>query len=93
MNTLTVRKPKVAAIETIYTTTVRIGGADHAFVTRHRRRVESPRKAGIIDTYPRNNSGRTWLHKALGLFPSSRLTEEEIKTAIIAVENKVAEIL
>ena len=93
MNSITVRKPKVAAIETTYTTTVRIDGNDHAFVTRHHRRVETPRKSVILETYPRHNSGRNWFHRLFGLFPSNRLTDEEINTAKIAVENKIAELL
>lgn len=93
MNTITVRKPKVAVIETLYTTAVRIDGNDYEFVTRYHRRVESPRRGRILETYLRHDGAMTWFDRLFNRRPHGRLSREEIDTAVIAVENKVQEMM
>ena len=77
MEKLQIGKPKTAAIETIYTTAVKVDGEWMQFATRHHRKIEPPKSAKIVET---------WLR-------AGKLSKEDMKIAAAEVEKKIAEML
>jgi len=77
MDTLIIRKPKVAVVETVYTTVAKVNGEDFQFVTRYRRKVEPPKEGRIIETSLR----------------FGKMDKKILKEVATAVEEKVREML
>lgn len=77
MAKIIIRKPKVALIETTYTTVANIDGEDFQFITRHRRKIEPPKEGRIAETSLRRG----------------KMEKKLLKEVAAAVEEKVREML
>ena len=74
MAKIIIRKPKVALIETTYTTVVNIDGEDFQFYSRHRRKIEPPKEGRISETSLRSGKMEKKLMKEV-----AELVEEKVR--------------